>query len=339
MSTEDQLSALFERMPIALYRSSRSGELLAGNTALANLLGYDTVADLRDGFSRLQSVYVRPELRDQLMEAIEQTGIVYDFEVELKRKDGSTVWVQDTATAVQDDDGAVIYFEGALIDATEKVKAQKGRDEFLATISHELRNPLAVVLGLSEELATNYESFTDDDRRDMANLISRQADDASWIIEDLLIAYQGDASQVSVSKSDFDITKEAERVLEVVDYPIDIRVEGEESLVHADPRRTRQILRNLVSNALRYGGDLITMQVTSNGHRVVVRVCDSGPEILEPEVERIFQPFVRGGGEQHPASVGLGLSVARTLAQLMGGDLTYRYEKSMSCFILSLPSA
>lgn len=338
MNDGDQISALFNRMPVALYRSSRDGELLAANNALANLLGYDSVEDVREGLARVQSVYVNPEIRDQLMDKIEKTGIVYDFEVELKKKDGSTIWVQDTATAVRDDKGTVIYTEGALIDVTEKVEAKKAKDEFLATISHELRNPLAVVLGLGEELATNYESFTDDDRRDMANLIARQADDASWIIEDLLIAYQDDVGKVSVSRRDFDITKEAERVLEVVDYPIDIRVDAEESRIFADPRRTRQILRNLVSNALRYGGDLVTMYVGSADGHVMVKVCDSGAEIPQAEVDQIFEPFVRGEGDQVTASVGLGLSVARTLSELMGGSLEYRYEGSMSCFVLTLPS-
>lgn len=339
MNTFEDLGPLFERMPVALYRSSPSGELLAANPALAHLLGYPTVEALLDGVSSVISVYVGPERRNQWIEAVEHEGIVYDFDVELQKTDGSTVWVQDTARVVRDERGGVLYYEGALIDVTEKVKAKKAKDEFLAAISHELRNPIAVVLGLSEELANNYDTFDDDDRRDMAQLVARQADDASWIIEDLLVAYREDMSDVAVVPREFDVTKEAERVLEVVDYPINITVAGADPRVLADARRTRQILRNLVSNALRYGGDLISMSIGQAADRIEVIVCDSGDRIPDEEVERIFRPFERGSGDHPTASVGLGLAVARRLARLMGGDLTYRFVGSMSCFVLSLPSA
>ena len=339
MNAFEDLGPLFERMPVALYRSAPSGELLAANTALANLLGYGTVGELLEGVSSVVSVYVGPERRSQWIEAVEHDGIVYDFDVELQRTDGSTVWVQDSARVVRDETGSVLYYEGALIDVTEKVKAKKAKDEFLAAVSHELRNPIAVVLGLSEELANNYETFDDEDRREMARLVARQADDASWIIEDLLVAYRDDMSDVAVVAREFDVTKETERVLEVVDYPINITVTGGEPRVMADARRTRQILRNLVTNALRYGGDLISVSIAQAADRIEVIVCDSGPRIPDEEVERIFRPFERGSGEHPTASVGLGLAVARRLARLMGGDLTYRFTDSMSCFVLSLPSA
>ncbi len=339
MATIEELGALFERIPVAMYRSAPGGRVLAANRAFAKLLGYESTDEMLGGVATVLNIYADPQRRTEWLETIDREGLVYDFDVELRRKDGSTVWVQDTARAVRDESGTVMYYEGALIDVTEKVKAKKARDEFLATISHELRNPLAVVLGLSEELTANYDSFSDDDRRDMANLIARQAEDASWIIEDLLVAYQDDAGKIIIASRPFDITKEAERVLEVVDYPIDVRVEGPDSKVLADPRRTRQILRNLVSNALRYGGELVTVYIRRAESEVTVKVCDSGREIDPASAGDIFKPFVRGKGEHASASVGLGLSVARTLADAMGGELTYRYEDSMSCFVLKLPAA
>lgn len=338
MARIEELSDMFKRMPVALYRTSAEGEILAANTALANLLGYESVEEMMTGLTNVDSVYVDARQRSRWIEEISETRTVNEVDVELKRPDGTTVWVQDTARAIRDTRGRIAYFEGALIDQTEKVKAQKARDEFLATVSHELRNPIAVMLGMGEELANNYDIFSDNDRRDMAQLIARQADDASWLIEDLLVASRDDVSKVAVLIQDFDITKEAERVLEVLDQPIGLEVRGEESRVHADPRRTRQIIRNLVSNAIRYGGDQILIRIELTGDRVELRVCDSGEIILAQELERIFRPFETGTGKQHPKSVGLGLSVARKLARLMEGDLTYRHKDGFSCFVLSLPS-
>lgn len=335
----DDNGDFFRRIPVALYRTTPEGRLVAGNPALAALLGFDTVAQMEEAMRQVDSVYLDPARRALWLEKIETDGVVHEFDVELVRRDGSTVWVQDTARIFRDEEGNTQYYDGALIDVTEKLAAQKARAQFIATVSHELRTPITVVLGLGEELASNYDSFSDEDRREMSVLIARQAEDASWILEDLLVAYREEVGEVSFAVQVFDIVKEAERVLEVVDHPVTVEVRGGEVEVNADPRRTRQILRNLVSNALRYGGDDVTLRIEEAGDRVEVRVCDSGEAIPADEVERIFQPFQRGSGPEHPTSVGLGLSVARRLARLMDGDLTYRHGDGMSCFVLSLPSA
>jgi PAS domain S-box-containing protein len=334
----EDLGDFFRHIPVALYRTSPDGLLIAGNPALAGLLGFESVAAMEEGMRRVETVYVDPGKRSQWVEMIEASGMVHEFDVELRRTDGTTVWVQDTARVIRDDSGKALYFDGAIIDVTDKLAARKAKDEFLATVSHELRNPIAVMLGLGEELASNYDTFTDDDRRDMARLIARQAEDASWLIEDLLVAYRDDVSGVSVVPQVFDLVKETERVLEVVDRPISIEVRGD-STVHADPRRTRQIVRNLISNALRYGGDTVVVRIEPGGDRRELQVCDSGGPIPPEDVDRIFKPFERGSGPEHPKSVGLGLAVARRLARLMDGDLTYRHREGMTQFVLSLPSA
>lgn len=334
----DNPGEFFRHLPVALYRTTQEGRLIAGNPALAALLGFDSVAAMLEGLAQVGSVYIDSSRRATWLELLEESGVVRELDVELRRTDGTTIWVQDTARVIRDQSGEVLYYDGALIDVTEKVEARKAKDEFVATVSHELRNPIAVMLGLGEELASNYETFNDEERRDMARLIAREAEDASWLIEDLLVAYRDDIGGVSVQPQLFDITKETERVLEVVDYPVVVEADTDLE-VFADPRRTRQIVRNLVSNALRYGGERVVVRMERSGDRVELRVCDSGDPIPPEDVERIFKPFERGRGSEHPTSVGLGLSVGRRLARLMDGDLTYRRVDEMTCFILSLPSA
>ena len=335
----DELSAFFARMPVAFYRSDTRGRLMAANPALANLLGYATVEDLKANVASVESVYVSPERRRRWIEEIGTTGVVHDFDIELRRPDGSTIWARDSARVIRDETGEVSYYEGSLVDMTDKVKAYEAKDEFIATVSHELRNPIAAILGLGQELADNYDSFTDDDRREVSQMIARQADDVSWLIEDLLVAYGDDLNRVSVHPEMFDVVKEIERVLEVEEKAIDLQVFDDSSLVNADPRRTRQILRNLVSNALRHGGDTVTVAVGKVGDRIEVRVRDTGEAIPAADIERIFKPFEKGSRSGHPHSIGLGLAVARRLARLMDGDLTYRFEDGWSSFVLSVPAA
>ncbi len=339
MNGIDELNAFFRRMPVAFYRTSTTGKLIAANPALANILGFDSVDELMTRLATVETVYMEPGERAIWLDLIAREGVVLDFDVQLSRPDGKTIWVRDSARAIRDEKGDIQYYEGALLDVTDKMDAQKEKDDFIATVSHELRNPLAAMLGLGQEMADNYDSFTDDERREMAQMIARQADDASWLIEDLLVAYRHNLSQVSVTPQDFDVTKEIERVLEVVDQPIGIKVFQGSPRLLADPRRTRQILRNLVSNAMRYGGEEIQVSIAKAGDRLEIKVQDSGERIPHADVERIFRAYERGRGPSHSASVGLGLNVARRLARLMDGDLTYRYEDGWSSFVLSLPSA
>lgn len=333
------IEELFKRLPVALYRSAPNGELLAGNPALAELLGYDSQEDLTATFGSVESVYVDPSKRELWLNQISEAGEVHDFDVELRRRDGTSVWVQDTARAVYDEDGRLLYCEGALLDVTDKVKAKKARDEFVATVSHELRNPISVLLGMAQELANDYDGFSDQDRREMSDLMARQADDASWIIEDLLVAYREDMSRVSISSESFDVVEEVTRVMESFDAQIGLDVESESTSVVADPRRTRQILRNLISNAIRYGGPTILVRVRREGGSVAVEVCDDGPALDPDEAQRIFESYERGSGLLDAKSVGLGLSVARKLAGLMNGYLEYRHDGRYSCFIVTLPAS
>ena len=330
---------LFRRVPVALYRTDEQGNLLVANDALVRLLGYESIDELLAAMNLVSSVYVDPSQRQRWIQEINDKDLVFDFDVELRRGDGTTIWVQDTARAIRDERGQLLYYEGALIDVTDKIEATKARKEFLATISHELRNPIAVVVGLSHELADRYEQFDDKERHDMSEMIARQADDAAWLIEDLLVAYRDDVSKVSIAPEIFDVVEAISTIVTVASDKIDLVIEGNETRVLADPRRTRQIARNLVNNAVNHGGDDVTVRVDSANGIVRVRVCDSGEPIPESELEDIFRAFKKGTRTNHPSSVGLGLPVARELARLMGGDVEYSHEGGSSIFTLSLPRA
>jgi PAS domain S-box-containing protein len=339
MNGFDELNSFFKRMPVAFYRTSTTGELIAANPALATLLGFASVDEMMAVLPTVETIYMDPAQRADWLQRIATEGVILDFDVQLSRPDGTTLWVRDSARAIRDEKGQILYYEGSLVDVTDKFEASRAKDDFIATVSHELRNPLAAMLGLGQELADHYDTFTDEERRDMANMIARQADDASWLIEDLLVAYRDNMSQISVSIQELDMVKEIERVLEVVDYPIEVKVLDAGTMILADPRRTRQILRNLISNAMQYGGETIQVSLAKTGDRIEIRVQDSGPPIANSDVERIFRAYERGRGTPHSGSVGLGLNVARRLARLMDGDLTYRHEDGWSEFVLSMPSA
>ncbi len=118
-----------------------------------------------------------------------------------------------------------------------------------------------------------------------------------------------------------------------------IELDLEETRAWADPARTRQIVRNLLTNAVRYGGEGIRIRVRSRGDTASVAVCDDGDGIPDEDRNAIFEAFRQvEAGRRVSQSVGLGLYVSRSLARAMNGDLAYRRENDHSVFELLLPA-
>ena len=335
MSGIESLGAFFSLLPVPLYRSAPDGTLLAGNEALASLLGYPGAEQMLAERDMVHSYFADPDARDRWVDAIEEAGVVYEFDVELLRRDGTSIWVRDTARAVHDEAGDVVHFEGSLVDVTDRIVLQRSKEIFVATVSHELRHPISVILGMGHELDARYDSFSEGERREMISLIAREADEASWLIEDLLVAQHSDSDQISTGIELFRVLPEIERVVDVLDADVTV-VCPPSTRVLGDPGRTRQIIRNLLSNATRYGGDSIQLVVRTEGNVVLIEISDSGGPIPAEYLEKIFLPFGTVPGTIHPRSVGLGLTVCRRLAEAMGGTLSYEHQSGWSTFRLGL---
>lgn len=240
---------------------------------------------------------------------------------------------------------------GVATDVSDRVAAQsalealvRSKDEFVAIIAHELRTPLTVVVGLSAELRSRHEAFQAAEVEEFIGLIADQSSEVAAIVEDLLVAARADIGKVSVVAEEVDLERAIEGVLKETNYlrrpsTRSVSLEGGTARALADPRRVRQILRNLMTNAYRYGGEEVSIRLGGDAAWSKVVVADSGPGILQSEQEAIFQPFHRAHDTPgRPGSMGLGLSVARQLAELMDGTLVYRHADGRSEFELALPA-
>ncbi|NNK92625.1 MAG: HAMP domain-containing histidine kinase [Acidimicrobiia bacterium] len=207
----------------------------------------------------------------------------------------------------------------------------RSRNDFIASVSHELRTPLSVVVGLSHELRDRLASFDSTEIEDFAGMIAQESDEVASIVDDLLVAARIESGQLAISTEDVEMQAEVDHVLalETSIGHLDVSVTSDGPVVaSADRVRVRQILRNLLSNAARYGGGSVEVGMVSDGGRIRLWVADDGPGIGADDAERVFEPYERAHGvEGVPASVGLGLTVSRQLARAMGGDLIYRYEQ------------
>lgn len=232
--------------------------------------------------------------------------------------------------------------QAALEESHEQLgRLVRSKDEFVASVSHELRTPLTAVLGLAEELRDQVESFSPEEHRELRDIIAMQAREVAAIVEDLLVAARADIGEVSVFPDVFDLAAAVDDVVAVLDSAdsVGLAFSGP-LLVYADPGRCRQVVRNLVTNAIRYGGETVRVEGWSTDEFVHLAVRDDGPGLSEEEAEKVFEPYESAHGERtQPASIGLGLTVSRQLARLMNGDLVYAYEGGWSSFELAIPKA
>ncbi|MCL1597807.1 MAG: GAF domain-containing sensor histidine kinase [Actinomycetia bacterium] len=213
------------------------------------------------------------------------------------------------------------------------------KDQLIGSVSHELRTPLTAVAGLAEELIAYDEMFTTEERRELLEVIAEESREMDALVEDLLIAARSEDAAVPVFPEIIDLSQLVHDVLSDLTVPAGVRVTIADGPVEAfaDPVRVRQIVRNLVTNALRYGGPNIDIGSSASAERVSLRVCDDGPGIEVGDREAVFEPYGRAtGGATHKASVGLGLTLSRRLAGLMDGTLEY-IDSDGATFLLTLP--
>lgn len=212
------------------------------------------------------------------------------------------------------------------------------KDRFLAAVSHELRTPLTVVIGLASELA-DHDTFDAAERRELLEMISDHGQEAGAIVEDLLIAARSDIDRIAIRLEEVDPFAAVKLAIAVSPFD-DLPVSGESPPVLTDPARLQQILRNLLTNAKRYGGPEVGIRVSTNRVITTITVADSGEPLAPTDEDAIFDPYtsVHDFGEQL-GSIGLGLFISQKLARLMNGDLTYRHDGNHGLFEITLPCA
>ena len=217
------------------------------------------------------------------------------------------------------------------------------KDRFVATVGHEIRTPLAAVLGLAGELRDRFDTLDLGEVRELIGLIADQSREIADIVEDLLVFAR-------TERFGFVVHSEPARVDDLVKTAVasvpaaarsGLSMRRIESvLASCDPLRTRQIIRNLVVNAHRHGGERIFIEARSMPEGdVVISVADSGGRIPDEIQATMFEPYAGSNRSDGAlASLGLGLTVSRQLARKMGGDLFYRWDGE-SRFEIHLPKA
>lgn len=225
----------------------------------------------------------------------------------------------------------------ARIEAEKQVG--KAKDQFIADVSTELRAPLASIYGFSESLLDK--GFIDPQAGDLVGLINQQSAELARIVEDLMVAAHDEDAPLPLARETIDMEKEiTEAVAAFRKRGNSVGGTWGSGSVLGDPLRVRQILRNLIANAVQHGGPDVRIYGDSAGSRYVVSVEDNGSGVPSHLADKLFTRFVHADdAESAEDSAGMGLAVANTLAEAMGGSLDYERVANRTAFVLSLPLA
>jgi PAS domain S-box-containing protein len=243
--------------------------------------------------------------------------------------------------------GGTVY---ALRDITEEHRLDELKAEFIATASHELRTPLAAVYGAAQTLRRHDFALDEAGRERFISLIVDESNRLAGIVNQILLANQLEVGRLDLVTEPFDAAEMLERVVESarVHAPdhvtFEIDAAGDVPPVAADKDRARQVLVNLVENAVKYspGGGRIEVGLDATDGEVLFRVVDEGMGIPTDEQRRIFEKFYRLDPNmiQGIGGTGLGLYICRELVERMGGRIWLESEEGKgSKFFFQLPSA
>ena len=215
------------------------------------------------------------------------------------------------------------------------------REEFIANASHELRTPLTGIHGLAMLLEEEPEIKQSEMASELIGLIVSESADLGRMVEDLLTTARLDAGALHYTFEDIQVLDEVTEVVEPMRRAgMSIEVDCEPGMVRADRLRFRQLLRNLLSNARKYGGPNIRIHGVLESSAFVCAVVDDGVGIPIELEARLFERFVHQGQQTAvKESVGLGLSIVRSLVEGMGGTVYYEREEDETAFVLVLPLA
>lgn len=344
----DLYRGMFENAIWGIFQTTADGHYLAANPALAGIYGYASRDAMLDALTDIgRQLYVDPRRRDDFIRMMRKDGSVSAFESQVYRLDGEVIWISESGREVRNAAGAFLYFEGTVEDITVRKTAERELQEakelaeaasraksaFLANMSHELRTPLNAILGFSEILHDELLGPLGDARYgEYAGDILNSGKQLLAVINDILDLTKIEAGHLTLDVQPVDVLAmlaacERYFVDAVQEAGIRLLIAGppEEVTITADPARLRQILTNLISNAVKFTstGSVTIEAGFSSAGEFVFAVTDTGIGMSEEDMAKALLPFqqVDTSFARRYEGTGLGLTLTKSLVEMHGGTL------------------
>ena len=328
-----------------IFVVSGEGTVLSWNPAMERITGYlaDEVVGRRSG--DVLRIPGGPRADGSPPELV--LGVVEPQDALILRRDGSDRWIRYSSSTMPERHGSGTSQVVTARDVTAELEAEQMKRDFVATVSHELRTPLTPLKGLLQSLNNGLVEDSPQARREYHAIMLRQAERLERLISDLLDVSRFDAGHlpmdaIPVELGSLLVREIADASQLTADHEVRFERPERPVWVIADPLRLGQVVSNLLSNAFKYSpeGAPVIVGLTLLEDFALVSVQDRGEGIAVDDQERVFERFYRAdkGLTQTTGGFGLGLYIARRLAEAMGGGLVLSSRPGEgSTFSVSLP--
>ncbi|MGZ6228273.1 MAG: response regulator [Candidatus Binataceae bacterium] len=345
---ESRYRNLFNSVPVGVFIDTPEGKVIEANPRFVTMLGFADEESLKR--VNLSELWKHPEKRQQLNALLAREGAVENHEVEFRRPDGRAVWCVVSAHVVYDAAGQIDHYQEVSVDITERKRAEqelsRARDaalegvriksEFMSNVSHEIRTPLNGIIGMNELLL---DSGLNPEQLECAKTAAECGDLLMTIVNDILDFSKLSEGKVVFERIDFDLPEVLESTIESFaekahskDLELVLAVAGDvPAIVSGDPNRLRQVLNNLIGNALKFthcGEVAVSITVLAQTpDKVTIRfaVRDTGIGIPPAVQAALFSPFSQADASttRKYGGTGLGLTISAKLAEGMNGKIDF----------------
>jgi signal transduction histidine kinase len=322
------------------------------------LHGRDFIANTTEPSASWMDRYIHPDDRERVLAAIQEAvrdKKTFELEHRVVRVDGTLGWTLSRAMPFLGADGDITDWLGAAIDITARKEAEHAlreadqrKDEFLATLSHELRNPLAPLRSGLQLMRLQ----GDRPNPRVREIMERQVNHIVRLVDDLLEMSRITRGHLDLQRERVELATIVRNAVETstplvraAGHELEVSLPEEPLWVEGDPIRLTQVLGNLLNNAAKYtdDGGAIALSVQREGQAAVIRVRDNGHGISAEGIRRIFEMFTREDhdGPRSQGGLGIGLALARRLAEMHGGSIEAHSDGRGrgSEFVVRLPLA
>ena len=311
---------------------------------------------------------VHPDDRPAVVQAMEAVADNDDFAVDHRvvHPDGTVLHVSQLAEVLRDESGRPAKLIGTTQDVTESKRAEfalmqakqgaeaanQAKSAFLATMSHELRTPLNAIIGFAQLLEHQGQGAIDAPKhKEYVEHIRESGEHLLAVINDILDLSRVEAGQAALHESSIDLALLVRRTISLMEakardggLSLELTLPGDLPLLRGDERALKQVLLNLVANALKFtqSGGKVSVDLAVTGEELVLTVRDSGIGIATEDHQRVFEPFVQAESElnRRYEGTGLGLPLVKSLVELHGGRVVLESAPGQgTCVILYFPAA
>ncbi len=343
---------IYNNASIGFYQIYFNGKLKSSNNIFLNMLGYSS-ANFFDELNFEEYCVLSLKKRERFKRALKKYGRMKDFESEWVMKDGTPVYLRETARAVKDANGLFEYYEGIVQDITEKKKAEVAfieasrqkkkseelKTEFLATISHEIRTPLNVILNFARLMKMDIDETMSKDIGESINIIEREGDRIQRTIDLML-----EMSQLQTGTYDYKI-EQIDLIEDVLNniyknygaaadennLQFTLTNDLADASMVADKHSVSQIFNQLIDNAVKYtkSGKVETVLYRNRNNEITVEVTDTGIGIQEDYLPLLYKIFSQEDNtySRMYEGMGLGLAIVKKHCELNNATISVESKK------------